>query len=68
MRTEKPTKRTLNHGTIRVDEFEIFFVAFNIHEMHIRVAEAHFNYYNHISKKRVDKNKRMEVVKLGLQI
>jgi hypothetical protein len=37
-----------------------FFVAFNIHEVHIRVVEAHFNCYNQVNKKRVDKNKRME--------
>jgi hypothetical protein len=61
MRTKKPTKTTLNHGTIRIDEFEILFVAFNIHEVHIRVVEAHFNYYNQVSKKKVDKIKRMEV-------
>jgi hypothetical protein len=38
MKTEKPTKKTLNHGTIRVDESEVFFVAFNIHEVHIKAA------------------------------
>jgi hypothetical protein len=61
MRTRKPTKRTLNHGTIRADEFEILFIAFNIHEVHIKVVETHFNYYNQVSMKRVNNNKRMEV-------
>jgi hypothetical protein len=60
MRTEKPKKRTINHGTIRVDESEMLFAAFNIHEVHIRVAEAHFSCYNQVSKKRVDNSKRME--------
>jgi hypothetical protein len=50
MRTKKPTKRTLNHGTIRVDESKILFVAFNIHEVHIRVARTHFSCYNQVSK------------------
>jgi hypothetical protein len=61
MRTRKPTKRTLNHDTIRVDEFEILFIAFNIHEVHIKVVEAHFSYYNQVSKERINNSKRMEV-------
>jgi hypothetical protein len=51
MRTKKPTKRTLNHGTIRADESKIFFVAFNIHEVHIKVAGTHFSYYNQVKKR-----------------
>jgi hypothetical protein len=61
MRIEKPKKRTINHCTIRVDESEIFFFAFNIHEVHIKVVETHFNYYNQVSMKRVNNNKKMEV-------
>jgi len=64
MKTEKPTKKTLNHGTIRVDESEVFFVAFNIHEVHIKAVEAHFSCYNQVSKKRVYKSKTMEASRI----
>ncbi len=57
--TKKPKNKNKSwHHS--VDEFETLFVAFNIHEVHIRVVEAHFSYYNQVSTKKVDNNKRME--------